>query len=72
MSGFDPSNHGPHKWPIGQAASWRDGYGCPTICCEGEGEQRRNERRASEHAELLRMTTPPPPEPTRKAHEGEG
>ncbi|GAW57630.1 hypothetical protein PD653_5077 [Nocardioides sp. PD653] len=37
---WTPRNHPPHEWPIGQPASWRDGFGCPTICCKGEGSQR--------------------------------
>lgn len=38
-----PDDHPPHEWPIGTAASWRDGYGCPTIWCKGEGPRRRDE-----------------------------
>lgn len=37
---WQPDDHPPHSWPIGSQASWRDGYGCPTIWCKGEGSQR--------------------------------
>lgn len=33
-------DHPPHSWPIGTAAGWRDGYGCPTVWCKGEGPRR--------------------------------
>ena len=37
---WTPDDHPPHSWPIGVAAGWRDGHGCPTVWCKGEGSQR--------------------------------
>lgn len=37
---WSPTDHPPHIWPIGSVAGWRDGYGCPTIWCKGEGPRR--------------------------------
>jgi hypothetical protein len=45
-------DHPPHQWPVGTVAGWRDGYGCPTIWCRGEGPQRVDARAASRPADV--------------------